>query len=86
VLIKNLCFYGHTKQNGVIKTGNGIMKNRKWNYFSNFWTSDQKTSLTKVVLKGHTTLKIISETGNGIIETGNGIISPTSGPWIIKLL
>jgi hypothetical protein len=41
--------------------------NRKWNYFSPFRSSDQKTSLTKVFSFGPTIPKWFSETGNGII-------------------
>ena len=60
--------------------------NRKWNYFSPFWSSDQKTSLTKVSPIGLRILKWNSETRKGIIETGNGIISPLSSHQIKKLL
>ena len=41
--------------------------NRKWNYFFPFWSSDQKTSLTKSFPIGLRIIKWISETGNGII-------------------
>jgi hypothetical protein len=44
VLTLDLSFYGYIKQDGVIKTGNGIMENRKWNYLSYFLVSDQETS------------------------------------------
>ena len=60
--------------------------NRKRNYFTPFQSLNQKTSLTKVFPLGPRILKLISETGNGIIQTGNGIISPFSGHWIKKLL
>ena len=59
---------------------------RKWNYFSHFQASDQKTSFTKCfpfVLRGS---KLIFKTENGIIQTGNGIISPCSRPLLQKLL
>jgi hypothetical protein len=64
VLTLDLRFYGYIKQDGVIKTGNGIMENRKWNYLSYFHASDQETSLAKVVLLDQTLPKMISETGN----------------------
>jgi hypothetical protein len=86
VLILNLSCYGYIKQDGVIKIGNGIMENRKWNYLSCFQAPDQEPSLAKVVLLDQTLPKMISETGNGIILTGNGIISPTFMPLIKKLL
>ena len=60
--------------------------NRKQNYFSHFQAFDQKTSLTKCFSFDPRCLKLILETGNGIIQTGNGIISPTSRPLIKKLL
>jgi hypothetical protein len=44
-----------------------IFLNRKWNYFSPFQSSDQKTSLTKVFPFSPTIPKWVSETGNGII-------------------
>jgi hypothetical protein len=59
---------------------------RKWNYFSPFQSSDQKTSLTKVFPFGPTISKRFSETGNGIIQTGNGIISPLSSHRIKTFL
>jgi hypothetical protein len=40
---------------------------RKWNYFSPFQSSDQKTSLTEVSPFGPMFPKWFSETGNGII-------------------
>jgi hypothetical protein len=52
--------------------------NRKWNYFSPFQLSDQKTSLTEVSPFGPTVPKWFSDTGNGTILTGNGIIYPLS--------
>ena len=60
--------------------------NRKWNHFSHFQASDQKTSFTKCVLFVPRGSKLIFKTGNGIVQTGNGIISPTSRPPIKKLL
>ena len=44
-----------------------IVDNRKWNYFSHFRSSDQKTSLTKVSTLGLKVSKQFSETGNGNI-------------------
>jgi hypothetical protein len=51
-----------------------VFRNRKWNYldrkwncFSNFQSSDQKTSLTNVSPFGLTISKWFSETGNAII-------------------
>ena len=61
-------------------------QNRKWNYFSQFWASDQKTSFTTSFPYLPRSSKLIFKTGNEIIQTGNGIISPTSGPLIKKLL
>jgi hypothetical protein len=62
--------------------------NRKWNYFSSFHSSDQKTSLTEVSPFGPMIPKRFSETGNRIILTGSasGIISPLSRHQIKKLL
>merc|ERR1712105_81613 len=59
--------------------------NRKWNYFSHFQTSDQKTSFTKCFSFVPRVSKSIFKTGNRIIQTGNGIISPTSRPLIKNL-
>ena len=39
---------------------------RKWNYFSPFQLSDQKTSFTKVTPFGSLIPKWFAETGNGI--------------------
>ena len=60
--------------------------NRKWNFFSHFQTSAEKTSFTKCFSFDPRGPKLIFETGNGIIQTGNGIISPTSRPLIKELL
>ena len=43
--------------------------NRKWNYFSYFLTSNQKTSLTKNVYLSKTNPKLVLKTGNRIIQT-----------------
>ena len=67
----------------VFKNG---FQNRKWNYFSHFLTSDQKTYFTICFSFVPRDSKLIFKTGNGIIQTGNGIISPTSRPLIKKLL
>ena len=72
------------------KTGFNTRKwnypNRKWNDFSDFLSSNQKTSFTKFFLLLLTSLKQVLKKGNRIIQTGNGIISPTSWPPIKKLL
>ena len=60
--------------------------NRKWNYFSNFQASDQKTPFTKCFTFDTRGSKSIFKTGNGLIQTGNGIISLTFKPLIKKLL
>ena len=49
-------------------------QNRKWNYFSNFQASDQKTPFTKCLTFDPRGSKLIFKTENGIIQTGNGII------------
>ena len=49
--------------------------NRKWNYFSYFLTSNQKTYFTKSFQLLKTNPKLVLKTGNRIIQTGNGIIS-----------
>jgi hypothetical protein len=41
--------------------------NRKWNYFSHFQSSDQKTSLTEASPFGLKVSKWLLKTGNGII-------------------
>ena len=56
--------------------------NRKYNYFSHFQASDQKTSFTKWFSIVPRDLKLIFKTGNGNIQTGNRIITPTSMPLI----
>ena len=50
----------------------------KWNYFSYYLTSDQKTCFTKCFLLLQMSSKLVLKTGKGIIQTGNGINSPTS--------
>ena len=52
-------------------------KNRKWNYFSYFLSSNR--SFTKC-------LKLLPMSPKLVLETGNGIISPTSWAPIKKLL
>ena len=59
---------------------------RKWNYFSYFQASNQKTSFAKCFSFKPRSSELIFKTGNGIIQTGNGIIYPISRPLIKKLL
>ena len=60
--------------------------NRKWNYFSYFQASDQKTSFTVCFSFKSRSSDLILKTGNGINQTGNRIIHPISRPLIKKLL
>ena len=54
------------------------LQNRKWNYFSHFPASDEKSYFTKCFSFDPRGSKSIFKTWNGIIQTGNRIISPTS--------
>ena len=77
---KNFFYNISTKE---LKIG---FQNRKWNYFSHFQVSDQKTSFITSSPRLPRNSKFVFKTKNGIIQTGNGIISPTSRPLITKLL
>ena len=73
---KNFFYNISTKE---LKIG---FQNRKWNYFSHFQVSDQKTSFITSSPRLPRNSKFVFKTKNGIIQTGNGIISPTSRPLI----
>ena len=56
----------------------GNNQTRKWNYFSHFWASDQKTYFHDILCF---TMEFKID-----FQTGNGIIPPTPRPVTKKLL